>query len=93
MNVMEVETYVDMMKGRPFADVSRELLADGFSRGKAVKERASGGSKVRFSRGAHEDAVVVDVVHAWEVDHFGIGRPGKVTDGKLVYTGVKDELG
>jgi hypothetical protein len=30
--------------------VERELMADGFKKGKVVKDRSTGGAKVRFSK-------------------------------------------
>ena len=87
--IMNVDSYVERMVGRPYPDVERELLADGYKKGKRVKDRTSGGVRIRFAKGTHEDATVIDVVHAWDVDHYGIGKPGKVTDGKIVDTGAR----
>ena len=44
---------------------------------------------MRFSKGHHEDAIVLDVTHAWDVDHYGIGKPGKVISGTIVDTGAR----
>ena len=87
--IMNIDSYVETMVGRPYPDVERELLADGFQKGRSVKNRQSGGSRVRFSRGQHEDAVVLDVSHAWVVDHYGIGKPGKVTGGNILDIGER----
>lgn len=86
--IIDIESYVERMKGRPFLDVKRELLADGYAVSRTVKDRPSGGNRVRFAKGHHENAVVVDVIHDWKVDRFGIGRPGKVIGGNMVDTGV-----
>ena len=87
--IMNIDSYVATMPGRPYPEVERELLADGFRKGRSVKDRPSGGSKVRFSKGQHEDAVVLDVSHAWDVDHYGIGKPGKVTKGNILEVGER----
>ena len=87
--IMDLDSYLEMMRGRPFPEVERELVADGYVKGKVVKDRTSGGAKVRFSKGHHEDAIVLDVTHAWDVDHYGIGKPGKVISGTVVETGAR----
>jgi hypothetical protein len=87
--IMNIYSFVETMVGRQYPDVERELMADGFKKGKAVKDRSTGGAKVRFSMGTHEDATVIDVSHAWDIDHYGIGKPGKVTAGNIVDTGAR----
>lgn len=89
--IYDMETYVKNMKGRPYPDIERELTADGFARGRMFTVRETGGRKVRFVRGRHENAVVVDLEHKWVVDHYGIGRPGSVTSGNIVETGARND--
>jgi hypothetical protein len=87
--IMNIYSFVETMVGRQYPDVERELMADGFKKGKVVKDRSTGGAKVRFSKGTHEDATIIDVSHAWDIDHYGIGKPGKVTAGNIVDTGAR----
>jgi hypothetical protein len=63
---------------RPFPEVEAELLASGFERRSTLKVRRIGTMQIRYGRGHHENADIVEITHGWNVDNYGIGRPGKV---------------
>lgn len=89
--IRDLEIFVDLMAGRQYNDVERDLVASGFTVAKTGKDRESGGRRVRFTKDHHESATVIDVIHEWNVDHYGIGKPGKVISGKMVDPGARHE--
>ena len=82
--IADLHAFVEDMVGRPFKDVERDLVAAGFVRGAARKERPSGNTRVKFTHGHHEHATVLEVVHQWDGVAYGISRPGQVTGGNIV---------
>ena len=82
--VGDVYMYCVGAVGRPFPEVEAELLASGFERRSALKVRRIGTTQIRYSRGHHENADIIEVTHGWNVDSYGIGRPGKVITARVL---------
>lgn len=89
--MIDIEYYVDHLPGRPYGFVESELLRDGFIRGRMMTVRADGkkNRKVKFVRGHHENADVIELVHDWKVDSYGVGVPGEVVSAKVIETGAR----
>jgi hypothetical protein len=69
---------------RPFPEVEAELLASGFERRSTLKVRRIGTVQIRYGRGHHENADIVEITHGWNVDSYGIGKPGKVILARVI---------
>lgn len=82
--IYDVPSYVGRVKGRRYTDVEAELIGSGFRIEKSITLRQSGNRKLRFLAGHHENTIAVDIVHKWEVDHYGIGRPGTIVSAAVV---------
>lgn len=87
--MIDIEFYVSGIAGRPFPEVEAELKADGFERVRAVPVRATKRNRITMRQGKHENADTVMIEHAWEVDKYGIGRAGKVTEAKVLENGAR----
>lgn len=91
--MIDIDFYVCGITGRPFPEVEAELKADGFERVRAVPVRPTKRNRVTLRKGNHENADTVMIEHAWEVDQYGIGRPGKITAAKVLENGARFDYG
>lgn len=91
--MIDIDFYVCGIAGRPFPEVEAELKADGFERVRAVPVRTTKRNRVTLRKGNHENADMVMIEHAWEVDQYGIGRPGKITAAKVLENGARFDYG
>lgn len=89
--IYDLEGYVERMPGRSFPEVEREMLEDGFARGRMIRDRSTGNGNLMLTRGSHELADAIRVTFDWNVDKYGIGKPGKVVSCELVKKGAPYE--
>lgn len=89
--IFDIEEYVERMPGRRFPDVEREMLDDGFTRGRLIRDRANGNGNLMMTRGSHELSDAIKITFSWEMDHYGIGKPGPVVSAEIIKKGAQYE--
>ena len=80
----ETEQMLEGKKGTPYTELEKMLTGKGFAIRRTNTERPSGNRRLTFVQRTYEGAILVEVVHDWNLDSYGIGKPGKVVSTKVI---------